>query len=68
MSGFALNHQLVNLGAQLVGPVLTAPVYKMYDLGGIKPSLIRQTEGSAGASFQLELWDLPMDKVGQFIR
>jgi allophanate hydrolase len=68
LSGFPLNHQLLGLGAKLVGPVSTAPVYKMYDLGGVKPSLVRQAENSCGASIELELWDIPMDKVGTFIR
>lgn len=68
LSGFPLNHQLLGLGATLIGPANTAPVYKLYDLGGVKPSLVRQTEDSQGASIELELWDIPMDKVGKFIR
>lgn len=48
LSGFPLNQQLTSLGAQLVGTVSTADVYKMYDLGGIKPALIRQPQGAAG--------------------
>ena len=48
LSGFPLNHQLTSLGAQLVDTVNTAAVYKMYDLGGIKPALIRQPADEPG--------------------
>lgn len=68
LSGFPLNHQLLGLGAKLIGPAFTAPVYKLYDLGGVKPSLVRQAEDSQGASIELELWDIPMAEVGKFIR
>lgn len=67
LSGFPLNHQLVDMGAKLVGPVQTAAVYKMYDLGA-KPALIRQPKGVPGAAIELEVWELPMTQVGQFIR
>ena len=66
MSGLPLNHQLTELGAKLVGPVRTAAVYRMYDLGP-KPSLIRQHQGQRGHSFEIELWDVPTEGVGAFI-
>lgn len=53
LSGFPLNQQLTILGAQLVGTVNTAGVYRMYDLGGIKPALIRQPPGVAGVDHML---------------
>lgn len=68
LSGFPLNHQLLGLGAKLIGPTHTAPVYKLYDLGGVKPSLVRQEGEAQGASIELELWDIPMEAVGKFIR
>ncbi len=34
MSGLALNHQLLDLGARLVGPAKTAAVYRLYSLVG----------------------------------
>jgi hypothetical protein len=67
MSGFPLNKQLTDVGAVLAGPGKTAAVYRMYDLGP-KPSLIRQPKGEQGFEIQLELWDIPMAKVGTFIQ
>lgn len=66
MSGLPLNHQLTELGAKLVGPVKTAAVYRMYDLGP-KPSLIRQMQGQKGHAFEIEVWEVPVEKVGTFI-
>jgi allophanate hydrolase len=64
LSGLALNHQVLDLGAKLVKACRTAPVYRMYSIGP-KPSLIRQPEGSTtGASIEVELWDFPIEKVG----
>ena len=67
MQGLPLNHQLLDLSAVFVQTVQTAACYRMYDLGGIKPSLIRQPLGQAGHTFELELWDLPMANVGAFL-
>ncbi|WIA29936.1 hypothetical protein OEZ86_000035 [Tetradesmus obliquus] len=67
LTGLPLNYQLTELGAKLVKTVRTAPVYKMYSLGP-KPALIRQPEGSPGGSLELELWEMPIEKVGFFLR
>ena len=67
LSGLTLNHQLTELGATLIQKVKTAPVYRMYDLGP-KPSLIRQSTGAEGFEIELEIWELPMEKVGYFLR
>ena len=64
LSGLALNHQVLELGATLVKACKTAPVYRMYSIGP-KPSLIRQPEGSTtGAAIEVELWDFPIENVG----
>uniref|UniRef100_A0A383W6A3 Allophanate hydrolase C-terminal domain-containing protein n=1 Tax=Tetradesmus obliquus TaxID=3088 RepID=A0A383W6A3_TETOB len=67
LTGLPLNYQLTELGAKLVKTVRTAPVYKMYSLGP-KPALIRQPEGTPGGSLELELWEMPIEKVGFFLR
>lgn len=67
LTGLPLNHQLTELGARLVRTVRTAPVYKMYSLGP-KPALIRQPAGTAGGSIELEVWEMPIEKVGYFLR
>lgn len=35
----------------------------MYSLGP-KPALIRQPSGTTGGSIELEVWEMPIDKVG----
>ncbi|GBF99243.1 allophanate hydrolase [Raphidocelis subcapitata] len=68
MSGLRLNHQLTELGAKLVEATRTAPVYRMYSLG-VRPALIREPESStAGAAFEVEVWELPIENVGVFLR
>jgi len=57
LSGLSLNHQLT--GARLLGPVRTAPVYRMFALDTVppKPGLLRVDHG--GVSVAGELWDVP---------
>jgi allophanate hydrolase len=37
LSGLPLNHQLTARGARLIGPALTAPAYRLYELPGANP-------------------------------
>ncbi|KAI8468535.1 MAG: hypothetical protein J3K34DRAFT_426766 [Monoraphidium minutum] len=68
MSGLRLNHQLTDLGAKMLAATKTAPVYRMYSLGP-RPALIREPEASAsGAAFEVEVWELPIEAVGTFLR
>lgn len=68
MSGLALNHQVLGLGATLVKTVKTAPLYKMFSLGP-RPALIRQgSDGVCGHSFEVEVWSFPIERVGEFLR
>lgn len=68
MSGLRLNHQLTDLGGRLLRATRTAPVYRMYSLGP-RPALIREPEAStAGAAFDVEVWELPLEAVGAFLR
>jgi hypothetical protein len=36
---------------------------EMYSLGP-KPALIRQPAGTPGGSIELEVWEMPIEKVG----
>lgn len=71
MTGLPLNHQLIGLGATLVKACKTAPVYRMFSLGN-RPALIRQPAEAAaptpgrkpGCAFEVEVWAMPIDKVG----
>lgn len=67
MSGMPLNPQLTEVGATMVGPMKTAAVYRMYDIGE-KPALIRQNEGQEGFELEVELWDVPLEGVGAFMQ
>ena len=66
MSGMPLNHQLTNIGANMVRACKTAPVYKMYSLAGLRPSLIRQGKEApcGGFAFDVEVWAVPIEKFG----
>lgn len=66
LTGQPLNHQLTSVGARLVGPVRTAPEYRMHALpGGTKPGLIRVV--ADGAAIAGEVWELPPAALGPFL-
>lgn len=69
MSGLPLNGQLVELGGRLERIARTAPVYRFYALPGgppHRPGMVRAAEG--GGAIDLEVWSLPADKIGAFVR
>jgi allophanate hydrolase len=69
MSGLPLNGQLTELGGRMEGAATTAPAYRFYALPGgppHRPGLVRVAEG--GSAIELEVWSLPADKVGAFVR
>ena len=68
MSGLPLNHELTCLGARFLYASNTAPAYRLYRLPGgppFRPGLLRDEIGSAIA---LEVWALPANQFGDFIR
>ena len=69
LSGLTLNPQLTRLDARLLGPALTAPAYRLYELPGAvprKPGLLRTRNGD-GASIEVELWSLAPAAFGEFV-
>jgi allophanate hydrolase len=65
LSGQPLNRELLAVGARLVGPVRTAPAYRLFALATVppKPGLLRDgTGGIAG-----EVWRLPFAGFGRFV-
>jgi allophanate hydrolase len=69
LSGLPLNHQLTARGARLIGPALTAPAYRLYELPGAaprKPGLVRIANGH-GAAIEVELWALAPAEFGRFV-
>ena len=73
LSGLPLNHQLTARGARLIGPALTAPAYRLYELPGAsprKPGLVHAGNGNdsgRGAAIEVELWTLPPAEFGLFV-
>lgn len=68
MEGLPLNGQLTELGARFRERTHTAAHYRMVallDPPPIRPGLVRTRSG--GASFEVEIWDLPKSKVGEFL-
>jgi allophanate hydrolase len=63
-----LNHQLTDLGATLREATHTAPSYCLFALPGTSPAKPgMQKVASGGRSIAVEVWDMPIDKVGQFL-
>ncbi|AOU96998.1 allophanate hydrolase [Acidihalobacter yilgarnensis] len=71
LSGQPLNHQLLTCGAHLLRRCRTAPAYRLYALRATKPpkpGLVRSFPSGAGESIEVEVWAMPADAFGGFIR
>lgn len=68
LTGQPLNHQLVDAGARLIGPVTTSPSYRMYALPGPipKPAVVRTPAGT-GVGLLGELWQVAPARLGEFL-
>ncbi len=66
LSGMALNHELVSLGARLVRAVRTSARYRLYALPTTppKPGLVR---GDAGRAVEAEIWEMSATAFGRFV-
>jgi allophanate hydrolase len=67
LSGMPLNHELVELGAQLVARTETSADYRLFVLPGsspLKPGLVRSP--GAGAAIEIEVWSLDPAAFGSF--
>jgi allophanate hydrolase len=68
MSGLPLNKELTRLGARFIKISKTAASYRLYRLAGeapLRPGLMRHSDG---ASINLEIWALPANNFGAFLR
>jgi allophanate hydrolase len=67
MRGFLLEKQLLDCGASFLRTDRTAPCYRLLRLGTLppKPGLIRSDPGS---SIELEVWRIPLHRLGDLIR
>jgi allophanate hydrolase len=69
LSGMPLNRELTEVQAQLRGPVVTAPDYRLFVLPNTtppKPGLLR-APGSGGNGIQGEVWLLDAADFGRFV-
>jgi allophanate hydrolase len=69
LRGLPLHPQLRARGARFIRACRTAPHYRLYDLPGMvppKPGLVRVP--NEGAAIEVELWDMPTDEFGEFVR
>lgn len=65
-----LNHQLTDRGGFVLEAVKTSPEYRLYalcDTNPPKPGLVRDPEAE-GAEIALEIWRLPEDSLGSFLK
>ena len=68
LSGMVLNHELLTLGAKLVGPANTAPDYKLFALATTPPKPgLAHTPGFAGTGIAVEIWSLTAENFGHFV-
>jgi allophanate hydrolase len=63
LSGMPFNAELTDRGARLVRSARTAPVYRLFDLGG-RPGLVRHAHGM---SIEVEVWEMPLRNFGSFV-
>ena len=69
MRDLPLNKELAELGGRFERADRTAPLYRFFTLAGgppHRPGLVRVSED--GAAIELEVWSLPSEKVGAFLR
>jgi allophanate hydrolase len=67
LRGQPLNYQLVELKARLVRQTLTAPIYRLFALANTSPPKPGMIRSEAGASIEIELWELAPCEFGGFV-
>jgi hypothetical protein len=65
MRGFALNRNLLAVGATFVHEAVTAPLYRLWSIDDQYPAMLRVTAG--GATIALEVWAVPMLHLGTIL-
>jgi len=64
MSGLPLNGEIAKLGGRFLFAAETAPEYRLYRLAGGPPERPGLVRAEDGASIALEVWALPLDRLG----
>ena len=65
MRGFALNRNLLAVGATFVQEAMTAPIYRLWSIDDQYPAMLRVATG--GAVIALEIWAIPMLHLGTIL-
>ncbi|WP_413729956.1 allophanate hydrolase [Sodalis sp. RH22] len=67
LRGMPLNEQLTSRGAVFVETGSTAPQYRLYALAATLPPKPGLTKAENGRSIEIELWDIPLARFGEFV-
>ncbi len=62
-----LNFQLTTRRAVFVEATETAACYRLYALANTQPAKPGIARGESGAAIQVELWDIPLARFGEFV-
>jgi allophanate hydrolase len=71
MSGLPLNGELTRLGARFLSTARTSADYRLFSLPGgppFRPGLLRAGRTEGGGAVALEVWALPANRFGDFLR
>jgi allophanate hydrolase len=66
LQGMPLHHQLASRAARFLGAAKTAPSYKLYAIANSTPPKPALVFDEAGASIELELYELGLSEFGSF--
>jgi allophanate hydrolase len=67
LRGMPLNFQLTTRDAAFVEATHTAPNYRLYALANTQPQKPGIARDTAGAAIEVELWDIPLARFGEFV-
>ena len=68
MSGLPLNHELTGRGGRFLSATRSAAAYRLYALAGGPPFRPGMLRGAQGQAIALEVWALPAEALGDFMR
>ncbi|XTZ40200.1 allophanate hydrolase [Salmonella enterica] len=67
LRGMPLNSQLTKRQAVFVQATETAACYRLYALANTQPPKPGLVRASSGAAIEVELWDIPLARFGEFV-
>lgn len=67
LRGMPLNFQLTTRHAVFVEATQTAATYRLYALANTQPQKPGLVRDASGAAIEVELWDIPLARFGEFV-